>query len=163
MGIVSIKIIGIVDIRTKQVTDHQIQSEIVTKVANTRFRLLESGFNDYQFKSSDGKRLFANGGDISILHNFIFSPEDMREILEANCTKKRKDYSVEQSFELDENGQRIKERCVIVHRSGEARIIWTESKTEYWTIDATSLSLAKEVESSETFRLVKSRENSKQE
>ncbi len=167
VGIVSTQIVEIVDMWTGQVNNSQIQSnnvpEIVyPKIVYPRFRLLEKGFNDYQFQSSNRERRFANGANISILHDFV-SPEGMHEILEANCTKYRRD-SIKRSFKLDENGQRIGERCVIVNRSsGETRIIWTESKTEYWTIDATSLSLAKEFESSETFRLLKSSQYSKRE
>ena len=160
IGIVSTQVNGIVNIETKQVAMQEIQTVIAPEKTVPRFQLLRRDFNGFEFLSSGGELQFDNGANISILHNFINS-EGMREIFTANCMKKRKGQSIERSFEPDESGRKILRRCVIVERDGKTRIIWNESNTEYWTIDATSLSLAKEFENSDAFSLVKYWDSSK--
>ena len=160
-GIIFSRVVGEVNVDPEKVIEQEIQFVSAPENALPRFQLLHKDFNGYEFLSSGGELLFDNGANISILHNFVGS-EGMREIFAANCTKKRKGQSIERSFEPDENGRKILHRCVILERDGKTRIIWNESKTEYWTIDATSLSLAKEFENSDAFSLVKYGESSKQ-
>ena len=160
-GIVSTQVIEIVKLKPNEVTKQEIQPVSAPEKAPPRFRLLSRDFNGYEFLSSGGELRFDNGANISILHNFVDS-EGMRQIFAANCTKKRKGQSIKRTFKPDESGGKILHRCVIVERNGETRIIWNESKTEYWTIDATTLSLAKEFENSDAFSLVKHWESSKQ-
>ena len=113
IGIVSTQVTGIVNVKTKQVTEQKIQFVSAPEKAPPRFQLLRRDFKSFQFLSSGGELQFDNGANISILHNFVGS-EEMREIFTANCTKKRKGQSIERNFKSDETGRKILHRCVIV-------------------------------------------------
>jgi hypothetical protein len=154
-GMCSTGFVERVNIRKKKIDDFVIRFE-AEKIKFPRFKLISGE----SVQSSVDEKRFADDcigcnegiGEINIYHNFQ-SPEQIRYSLEANCGKEN---VIERSFKLNEDGQKIGERCVIVFTGSGARIFWTEGETEYWIIDATSLGLTKEFEKSETFRLVKS-------
>ncbi len=134
---------------------------------NLRFRFISGGRSDstatYNFQSSDGEKVYANDcigcmeelGDITIHHDFT-SREQTQYLFQSNLEGEE---LVEQSSKLNEKGQKVGERAIDVFRhKGEiiaVRIFWTEGQ-EFWFIQAPSLKLAQEFESSEIFRSVRS-------
>jgi hypothetical protein len=90
-------------------------------------------------------------GDISIYHNTQRNPELTRYTLEANCGERANGRVIESGDKLNEVGQKIGKRCVVV-MGNEPRIIWSEGD-EFWIIGAPTVPLAVEFEGSETFRL----------
>jgi hypothetical protein len=136
----------------------KIQSETLIKPNQPRFKYLGGD----SFKSSGSEPRFADDcigcgeiGDIEIYHNTERKPELTRYTLEAQCGKGNKNL-VERGLKLNENGEKIGERCLTVYpEAGAAHIFWTEG-VEFWFISTTSLEIAKEFESSEAFRLWKS-------
>jgi hypothetical protein len=94
-------------------------------------------------------------GDITIHHDFT-SREQTQYLFQSNLEGEE---LVEQSSKLNEKGQKVGERAIDVFRhKGEiiaVRIFWTEGQ-EFWFIQAPSLKLAQEFESSEIFRSVRS-------
>jgi len=107
-----------------------------------------SGYVIHNFESSDGE-------EITLYHEFT-SPEQTRYLFQSNSTAAK---LVERNSKLDENGRKVGERATIVFppdKNGEvARIFWTEGE-EFWFIQASSLWLAKEFESSNMFRSARS-------
>lgn len=103
-----------------------------------------SGYIIHNFESSAGE-------EITLYHEFT-SPEQTRYLFQSNLTAAR---LIEQNSKLNSKGQKVGERAIIVFPSDGknevTRIFWTES-AEFWFIQASSLSLAKEFESSEMFR-----------
>ena len=160
IGISFIQITYKRSVEVVEVTNQEIQLDVLPKHNEPRFLQL-GGFGSYgSFKSSGSEPRFSDDcigcgeiGDISIYHNSQ-SPEQTSYTLKANCVENK--HLVEKGFQLNENGQKIGERCLIGFPGADASIFWTEGKKDYWIISATSLNLVKEFESSEAFRLWKS-------
>lgn len=146
-----------------EINSQKIQSDISSTPNHPRFLHIGGSKRYGSFKSSGSKPVFADDcigcgeiGDISIYHNSE-SPEQTSYTLKANCVESK--HLVEKGFKLNEKGQKIGERCIIVIPEVDARIFWTEGEKDYWIISAPSLKLIKEFESSEEFRLWKSVSN----
>ena len=142
-----------------EISSPKIQTDSLIKPNQPRFLYLGGS----SFKSFGSEPRFADNcigcgeiGDIEIYHNTERKPEHTRYILEAQCGRGNKNL-VERGLKLNENGEKVGERCLAVYPKG-AHIFWTEG-IEYWFISTTSLEMAKEFESSEAFRLWKSGEN----
>jgi hypothetical protein len=107
-----------------------------------------TGYVVHDFISSDGE-------DITLYHEFT-SPEQTRYLFQSNLTAAK---LIEQGSKPNGNGQKVGERAVIVFPSDEkneaARIFWTEGE-EFWFIQASSLKLAEEFESSDMYRSARS-------
>lgn len=105
------------------------------------------------------------GGDGYVVHNFetpgseeiilsheFTSAEQTQYLFQSNLIAAK---LIEQGSKLNEQGRKIGERAIIVFPyDGEnevARIFWTDG-SDFWFIQAPSLSLAQEFENSEMFR-----------
>jgi hypothetical protein len=144
-----------------------LTSTWVYQINFPRFRFISVGTSDssatYNFQSSDGERVFADDcigcnaelGNITVYHEYT-SPQHTRYLFQSNLEGEE---LVEQGFKLNEKGQKIGERAVDIFRrngeTGAVRIYWTEGE-EFWFIQAPTLKLAQEFESSEIFRFVRS-------
>lgn len=157
-GIFTTQFIEKVKIRKQKIDNMVIRLEAEKiKFPHVRFILAENITDNSQL--SDWERGFADNcikcetDDITVYHNSE-SPERIRYILDFNCGGEKN--VIERGFLLNEKIQKIGEHCLIIYPSGKVRIFQTENEKDYWIIQATSLSLAKEFENSETFRLAKS-------
>jgi hypothetical protein len=113
------------------------------------------------FKSSGSEPVFPDDclgcgelGDINVYHNSE-SSEMARYTFRANCRGKFK--VVETGIQLNEKGEKIGERCVVVFSADHVRIVWTESEKDVWIMSAPTLDLVREFEKSEVYKLYKSR------
>ena len=145
------------DARPIETEIQKVQLELSSKQNSPRFLYLGGTGSYGSFKSSGSKPRYADDcigcreiGDISIYHNSE-SPEQTSYTLKANCVENK--HIVEKGFQLNEKGQKIGERCFIVFPKTGARIFWNEGEKDYWIISAPTLSLVKEFENSEAFRL----------
>lgn len=131
-------------------------SGIQTKSKQTRFLHLGGG----NFKSSGSKPIFADDcigcgelGDINVYHNSE-SIEMTKYTFNANCNGKFK--IVQKGFQINEKGEKIGERCVVVFSDEHSRIVWTESEKDVWIMSAPTVELVQEFEKSEVYKLNKS-------
>jgi hypothetical protein len=95
----------------------------------------KSGYDIHNTKSRLGE-------DVDFYHEFT-SPETTRYLFQSNSEG---DELVEKGFKLNANGEKIGERGVYVFPNRIARIYWTEGD-EFWFVQASSLKLARKVES----------------
>ncbi|HYX72097.1 MAG TPA: hypothetical protein VE732_04945, partial [Nitrososphaera sp.] len=161
VGIAFVQNIHRHDAESVETENQKVQLDSPSKQSQPRFLYLGGTGSYGSFKSSGSEPRFADDcigcgeiGDISIYHNIERKPEHTQYTLEAQCGKGNKNL-VERSIKLNEQGQKIGERCLTIYPEGGAHIFWTEG-VEYWFITTTSLEIAKEFESSEVFRLWKS-------
>lgn len=91
-------------------------------------------------------------GDIYVYHNSE-SIEQTNYTLKANCYGELD--VVQKGDQLNEKGEKIGERCVVVFPKGSARIFFTESEKDHSIISAPSLELVLAFEAGETYKLYK--------
>ena len=103
-----------------------------------------TGYVVHNFISSDGEEI--------ILYHEFTSPEQTHYLFQSNLTAAK---LIEQGSKMNENGEKIGERAIIIFPPETARIFWTEGE-EFWDIQAPSLKLAKEFESSDMYRSARS-------
>jgi hypothetical protein len=134
------------------INNQKTQLDIQAKSKQTRFLHL-GGSN---FKSSGSEPIFAEDcigcgelGDINVYHNSE-SIEMTTYTLNANCNGKFK--VVQKSFQLNEKGEKIGERCVVVFSDEHSRIVWTESEKDVWIMSAPTVELVQEFEKSEIYK-----------
>ena len=141
-----------------------VVSTWIYQVNYPRFQLVSLSSDDksaiYNFQSSDGAKVFADdcigcegSGNITVYHNFT-SPEQVQYLFQSNLIANSKEI-VGRDAKLNERGQKVGERAVRVASSGSASIFWTEVD-EFWSIQAPSLELAEEFESSDMLRSARS-------
>jgi hypothetical protein len=130
----------------------EIRTKISAESNQPRFQHL-SGEN------SDGISAFKSSGsefpDIFIEHDAELNIRQKRDAVELYCSKRQNDFFVERTVKLNDKGNKIGIRCLSVF-TNKAFIFWSEGEDQ-WSITASTLELAKEFESSETFRLWKSK------
>ena len=88
-------------------------------------------------------------GDIDVSYDSE-SIEMTNYIVNANCNGKLD--VVEKGFQLNEKGEIIGQRCIVIFPNGVARIVWTENEKDNWMIHAPNLELALKFEKSEIYR-----------
>lgn len=142
---------GIVEIGSKY-----DRAETLIQIIKPRFIYL--GGNN--FKSAGSKPVFSDDcigcgelGDINVYHNSE-SAEMTEYTFNANCNGKS--IVVEKGLQLDENGNVIGKRCIMVLSDDHSRIVWTESEKDVWIMSAPTAELVKEFEKSEVYKSYKS-------
>jgi len=112
------------------------------------------------FKTIGSEPIFANDcigcgelGDINVYHNSE-SVEWADDTFNANCNGKFD--VVQKGFQLNEKGEKIGERCIVIFSDDHARIVWTEGEKDLWIMSAPTLELVQEFEKSAAYKLHKS-------
>lgn len=133
----------------------EIKSNFYKSLKNPEFIHLGGG----NFKTVGSKPIYADDcigcgelGDIHVSHSSD-SIEMTNHNLNANCHGKPE--VIQRGVQLNEQGNKIGERCIVVFSNEHARIVWTESEKDFWIISAPTLELLQKFEKSEVYKLNK--------
>lgn len=137
------------------IAPNQIKSYVPVIPENPEFIHLGAG----SFKTVSSLPVYSNDcigcgelGDIDVSYDSE-SVEMTNYVINANCNGKLD--VVEKGVQLNEKGEIIGQRCIVVFPTGTARIVWTENEKGFWMIQAPALELARKFEKSEVYRLNK--------
>lgn len=150
----------------------QIESEqkSIAETVKQKFRFIYGGEGkydtNYTFQTPPEEKIFASdciGCEEEVGNVVIFkesrSLEQTRYLFQSNSENDL----IERGEKLDSNGAKLGERGITVFRDENkivgARVFWTEGN-DFWAIQAPSVELAKELETSELFRRIREKKTS---
>jgi hypothetical protein len=132
------------------------QPEISPKSIQPRFFYLGGG----NFKSNGSQPRYshdcAGGGELGDIHvsHRSKSIEMARHHLNATCDSRFK--VIQRGDQLNENGEKIGERCLVEFSGKGAQLVSTEGEKGVWIIYAPTLELLQEFEKSDVYKINKS-------
>jgi hypothetical protein len=135
---------------------YEIKSNFYKRLKNPEFIHLGGG----NFKIVGSKPIYPYDcigcgelGDINVYHNSE-SIEMTRYTFNANCYGKFEVF--QRGVQLNEKGEKIGERCIVVFSDEHSRIVWTESEKDVWIMSAPTVKLVQEFEKSQVYKSYKS-------
>lgn len=135
---------------------YEIKSNFYKSLKNPEFIHLGGG----NFKTVGSKPIYADDcigcgelGDINVYHNSE-SIEMKKYIFNTNCYGKFEVF--QRGAQLNEEGEKIGERCIVVFSDDHTRIVWTESEKDVWIMSAPTVELVQQFEKSQVYKSYKS-------